>query len=122
MHDASRYKQDFDVLIQRLKAITLADETRDWAKAQVMELVPDDDVNVIVGTADLRRVAKEVELKHKVVAATSTNKGWPQQPKGGGSYQWVPSQSNNSQQQKGDGKGKDKGKGKDNKKGDKKGE
>ena len=120
MHYASRYKHGLDVLIQRLKSITLSDETRDWAKAQVMELVPDDDVNVIVGTADLRSVAKGIELKNKVAAATSTSKGWPQQPKGGGSYQWVPSQSDGYHQQKGNGKGKDKGKGKDGKKGDKK--
>ena len=92
--------------------MTLADETRDWEKAQVMELVPDDSVNVIVGTADLRRVAKEIELKHKVAAATSPGKGWPQQPKGGGSYQWVPSQSGSPHHQKNDDKGKDKGKGK----------
>ena len=65
-----RYKQAADVTTQRLKAVTLASTTNDCAKAQTMELVPDDNVTGVYGTGDLRRVAKTVEMANKIQAAT----------------------------------------------------
>ena len=69
-----QYKQATDVIGQRLKVLTLADQTQDWNKAPRMALVPDDEVNVIVGAGDLRLVAKELELKHKLAVATQQTK------------------------------------------------
>ena len=107
-----------DVLGQRVKAVTLADEVQDWVQAQAMELVPDDEVNVIVGTGDPRRVAKELESKHKLAAATRPDKTqWTQHQKGGGPHRWIPNHQDQSSKGSSDGKkgGKDsngKGKGK----------
>lgn len=107
-----RFKQAADVATQRFKAVCLASKTSDWNKAQAAELVPDDNVDAVVGVADLRRIAKEVEHKHKLQLATNKVAGRNQLQE---NVQTVTDQAQDrtypTQENQYKGKGKDKGKG-----------